>query len=155
MRGKIAGEYIYRCWWKTWREGAYSIILTKAAFLHHDYFKQYTYSMPKEIKDYVDNIRNCEDLAMQFLISNSSSLPPLYVQGHLSDLGTLGGISTSKNVLLAGHMKSRSQCLNDLGNFYRGMPLIKSHVVVHSASNMWTYSPATWWEYFSSDLWKF
>jgi hypothetical protein len=25
------GDYIYRCWWKTWREGTYSIILTKVS----------------------------------------------------------------------------------------------------------------------------
>ena len=90
--------------WRMWREGAYSIILTKAAFLHHKYFDMYTNIMPVSIREYVDENRNCEDIAMQYLISNHTGLPPLYVKGHLSDYGALGGISTSKNVLVAGHM---------------------------------------------------
>ena len=87
-----------------WREGAYSIILTKAAFLHHKYFDMYTNAMPASIRTYIDEKRNCEDIAMQYLISNYTGLPPLYVKGHLSDYGALGGISTSKNFVVAGHM---------------------------------------------------
>ena len=64
----------------------------------------YTNIMPAKIREYVDEKRNCEDIAMQFLISNFTSLPPLYVKGHLSDYVALGGISTSKNVFVAGHM---------------------------------------------------
>ena len=64
----------------------------------------YTNTMPVSIRAYIDENRNCEDIAMQFLISNHTGLPPLYVKGHLSDYGALGGISTSKNVLVAGHM---------------------------------------------------
>jgi Glycosyl transferase family 64 domain len=47
LRG--ASGYVYRCWWRVWWQGTYSIILTKAAFLHHDYFNMYTNVMPKEI----------------------------------------------------------------------------------------------------------
>ena len=63
--------------------GFYSIILTKAAFLHHDYFGLYTSAMPSAIRSLVDSERNCEDIAMQFLISNSTGLPPVYIKGHL------------------------------------------------------------------------
>lgn len=99
--------WIYRCWWRVWWHGSYSIILTKAAFLHHDYFRMYTYTMPQHIRSYIDEARNCEDVAMQFLVANHSSLPPVYVKGHLKDLGVLNGISTSHNVAKAGHMDER------------------------------------------------
>lgn len=154
MRGSD-GNWVYRCWWRTWWQGSYSIILTKAAFLHHDYFKIYTQDMPQAVRDMVDRNRNCEDIAMQFLVANVSGLPPVYVKGHLEDFGVLGGISTSQNVATAAHMDHRSHCLNELSQIYGGaMPLISSHIIVDSAANGWTNSPSTWWEYISSDLWN-
>jgi hypothetical protein len=111
--------------------------------------------MPQIIRDLVDKERNCEDIAMQFLVSNITKLPPIYVKGSLTDLGPFGGISTSKNVISASHMDRRSNCLNDLVKIYGFNPLISSHIIVDSASNGWTNSPSTWLEYVSSDLWKF
>ncbi len=144
----------YRCWWRVWWEGAYSIILTKAAILHHDYFHAYFNILPKAVHDLVDKRRNCEDIAMQYLIANMTSLPPIYVKGHLGDKGALNGISTKHNVIKAGHMQQRDDCLTDLETIFRRDPLVLSHIVVDSASNGWTHSPSTWFEYFSSDLWK-
>jgi len=102
----------------------------------------------------VDRDRNCEDLAMQFLIANTTSLPPIYVKGHVDDLGALNGISTSKSIAKAGHMDRRSQCLNDLVEIFGLLPLVTSRHIVDSARNGWTNAPATWYEYISSDLWK-
>lgn len=148
-------NWVYRCWWRTWWVGRYSIILTKAAFLHHDYFKEYTSVMSEDIRLLIDKNRNCEDIAMSFLIADKTHLPPIYVKGHLSDKGVLGGISTSSNVVTAEHMDARSKCLDDLTAMYDGvMPLVSSHVVVDSAANGWTYGPSTWWEFISSDLWN-
>lgn len=146
---------IYRCWWTVWWRGYYSIILTKAAFLHHKFFVSYTEDMPDSIKALVDKSRNCEDIAMQFHMTNSTQLPPIYVKGHLQDLGALNGISTNKNIITAGHMDQRSFCLNELVKIYGFNPLKYSHVIVDSADNGWTNVPSTWYEYISSDLWKF
>eukprot|EP01035_Chromulina_nebulosa_P020198 gene20198-26219_t len=49
--------------------------------------------MKKEIRELVDRESNCEDIAMQFLISNTTNLPPIYVKGHLDDLGALNVMS--------------------------------------------------------------
>ncbi len=137
-----------------WWHGYYSIILTKAALFHHDFLRAYTERMPAPIREMVDRERNCEDIAMQFLIANLTQLPPIYVKGRLQDLGALNGISTSRNVMAAAHMDSRSKCLNELVRLYGFNPLVSSHVIVDSASNWWTSSPSTWLEYISSDLWK-
>jgi len=153
LRG-LNDQLVYRCWWRVWLHGAYSVILTKAAFLHHDYFKAYTTDMPAAIRDMVDRERNCEDIAMQFLISDRTQLPPVYVKGSLRDLGVLNGISTSKAIVSAGHMDRRSACLNDLVAMYQRNPLVRSHQIVYSASNGWANAPSTWAEYISSDLWK-
>lgn len=149
------GKWEYRCWWRVWWHGEYSIILTKASILHHHYFDLYTNEMPKEVLKLVKDSRNCEDIAMQFLISNHTGLPPIYVKGNLEDKGVLNGISTKGNVTKAGHMHKRSNCLTDLEKIYKKMPLVKSHFIVDSAKNGWTNSPSTVWEYISSDLWKF
>ena len=147
-------KYIYRCWWRVWWHGHYSIILTKAAYLHHDFFDLYTNHMPKEIHEMVDRERNCEDIAMQFLVSNITSNPPIYVKGHLEDEGVLGGISTRQNVVKATHMDHRSNCLNMLIEMFGRNPLVESHYIVDTAANGWTNEPADWWEYISSDLWN-
>jgi hypothetical protein len=132
----------YRCWLAVWYYGHYSIILTKAALLHHNYFDAYTVTMPKSIRDMVDRNRNCEDIAMQFLISNMTHLPPIYVKGHLDDLGVTNGISTSTNFVVAQHMDDRSVCLNELVQIYGMNPLVTSNFVVDSgliSSDMWNW----------------
>lgn len=155
VRNRWTHQYEYRCWWRTWWHGAYSIILTKASILHHDYFHAYTTQLPQSVHKYVDDRRNCEDIAMQFLISNMTDLAPIYVKGHLKDMGALGGISTSHNVLKAGHMQQRDECINDLIKFFGGKnPLRKAHYFVDAAADGWTNQPSTWYEYISSDLWK-
>jgi hypothetical protein len=148
------GELTYRCWWRVWWHGTYSIILTKAAFFHHDFLRMYTNDMPAAIREHVDNVRNCEDIAMQFLIANATRLPPIYVKGHLADLGSINGISTSSNIITASHMGQRGECLSRLEKLYGSLPLVSSRVIVDAASNGWTNSPSTWMEYISSDLWK-
>lgn len=153
LRGKDH-NLVYRCWWRVWWHGVYSIILTKAAILHHDFFAMYTYNLPKEIHALVDRERNCEDIAMQFLMANVTGLPPIYVKGHLEDLGALNGISTRQNVATAAHMDRRSMCLNELAKIFGRVPLVPSHMIIDSASNGWTNVPSSWWEFISSDLWK-
>ena len=146
---------IYRAWWYVWWTGSYSIILTKAAFLNHKYFNDYTNNFSNEMKEYIDQRRNCEDITMQFLISNITRLSPIFVKGHLTDLGALNGISTSQNVIKASHMDERSECLNKLVDIFHYNPLLKSHIVVDTVTNRWAAAPSTWWEYISSDLWNF
>lgn len=111
--------------------------------------------MSKSVLALVDTFRNCEDIAMQFLIANMTNLPHIYIKGHLTDLGGIGGISTSHSVVSAGHMGVRSRCLNDLVSEYGKNPLVFAHTFVDSASNWWSSAPSTWLEYISSDLWRF
>jgi hypothetical protein len=66
-----------------WWMGSYSMILSKAAFIHHKYFELYTHQMPASIHQYVREARNCEDIAMSFLVANATSAPPLWVKGNL------------------------------------------------------------------------
>ncbi|VDL76730.1 unnamed protein product [Nippostrongylus brasiliensis] len=54
-----------------------SIILTGAAFLHKSYLQAYTHEMPEAIRQHVDEVTNCEDIAMNFLVSHRTREPPI------------------------------------------------------------------------------
>lgn len=58
--------------------GRYSIILTKGAFLHAGYLDAYS-RLPAAVHAMVDRMHNCEDLAMQFLVANTTKEPPIFV----------------------------------------------------------------------------
>lgn len=55
------------------------MVLTGAAFYHKYWNYVYTTQMPSEIKDWVDEHMNCEDIAMNFLVSNITNKPPIKV----------------------------------------------------------------------------
>lgn len=57
----------------------YSIVLTKAAVMASKYLAAYTDELPAEIHAFVAEHRNCEDIAMQFLISSKTGLPPWHL----------------------------------------------------------------------------
>ena len=54
-----------------------SMILTGAAFIHKSYFYAYTYNLPKVIHQKIDEIMNCEDIAMNFLVAHLTREPPI------------------------------------------------------------------------------
>lgn len=100
------GRFRYGGWWSVWWTGTYSMVLSKAAFFHSKYLDIYTNNMPSSISDYITKnrflwslfpfplipfmslanfefefFRNCEDIAMSFLVANVSGAPPVWVQG--------------------------------------------------------------------------
>jgi hypothetical protein len=72
-------KYTYGGWWSVWWMGSYSMILSKAAFIHHKYFELYTHQMPASIHQYVREARYvggpvyAEDMAVMLLNINSQS----------------------------------------------------------------------------------
>ncbi|KAL2539896.1 Glycosyltransferase family 64 protein C4 [Abeliophyllum distichum] len=106
-RSKVNQDnYVYRGWWSVWWTGTYSMVLSKAAFFHKKYLNLYTYSMPSSIREYVTKNRNCEDIAMSFLVANATGTPPIWVKGKIFEIGSTG-ISS-----LGGHTEKRSHCVN-------------------------------------------
>ncbi|KAH6767159.1 Nucleotide-diphospho-sugar transferases superfamily protein [Perilla frutescens var. hirtella] len=82
------------------------MILSKAAFFHKKYLSMYTYEMPSSIREYVTKNRNCEDIAMSFLVANATGAPSLWVKGNIFEIGSTG-ISS-----FGGHNERRSECVN-------------------------------------------
>ncbi|PKA64895.1 alpha-1,4-N-acetylglucosaminyltransferase EXTL3 [Apostasia shenzhenica] len=126
------GRYFYGGWWSVWWMGTYSMVLSKAAFFHKRYLHLYS-CMPQTIRNYVDRNRNCEDIAMAFLIANETGAPPIWVQGQIFEMGS-SGISS-----LGSHRMQRTQCLNDFSALYGRMPLVATNVKAIDSRGSWLW----------------
>lgn len=124
-------KFIYSGWWSVWWTGTYSMILSKAAFFHKKYLSMYTYEMPSSIREYVTKNRNCEDIAMSFLVANATGAPPIWVKGSIFEIGS-SGISS-----LGGHTERRSECVNRFVAEFGGMPLISTSVKAVDSRFCW------------------
>ncbi|GAV56776.1 Glyco_transf_64 domain-containing protein [Cephalotus follicularis] len=123
--------YVYGGWWSVWWTGTYSMVLSKAAFFHKKYLSLYTNEMPASIKEYITKNRNCEDIAMSFLVANETNAPPIWVKGKIFEIGSTG-ISS-----LGGHSDMRSQCVNIFAAEFGRMPLVTTSVKAVDSRNAW------------------
>ncbi|TVU07682.1 hypothetical protein EJB05_41047 [Eragrostis curvula] len=126
-------EYRYGSWWSVWWTGTYSMVLSKASFFHRKYLDLYTNRMPPFIREYVNENRNCEDIAMSFLVANVTGAPPIWVQGRIYEIGS-SGISSLK-----GHSLQRSRCLNAFAAMYGHMPLVATTVKAVDSRGSWLW----------------
>ncbi|KAJ6637227.1 Exostosin-2 [Pseudolycoriella hygida] len=99
-----------------------SMVLTGAAF-HHKYWSyMYTNAMPGDIKDWVDEHMNCEDIAMNFLVANITNKPPIKVAPRKKfkcpECTNTEMLSADLN-----HMMERSACIDRFAKIYGTMPL--------------------------------
>lgn len=141
------GAFLYRRFWTVWRRGEYSIVLTKACFMHRDFLELYTRRSPPAVIQHIDANRNCEDIAMQFAVSNATGLPPVWVQGRYTDAGGLDGISTTG---IMHHRKVRDECIAVFTAAYGRMPLTTStHFATRAGNWMSLFTPPVWMEWFA------
>jgi alpha-1,4-N-acetylglucosaminyltransferase EXTL3 len=116
----------------------YSIILTSGSFYHKMYHYLYTFAMDKRILAKIDELMNCEDIAMNMLVSHLTRRPPIkieslrhnYVCGNYCleimkkdnkiDLNEKP-ISFRKN-----HAENRSKCVQYFVSIYGYNPLLES-----------------------------
>ncbi|CAF4466700.1 unnamed protein product, partial [Rotaria sp. Silwood2] len=99
---------------------SYSMILTGAAFLHRWYLDFYTNIMSKQIREYVQLNMNCEDIAMNFLISYLSKQTPIKI-GHRETFYCYKCQESLSNKI--NHYYQRTECIKYFSNIYRLIPL--------------------------------
>ncbi|KAI3875224.1 hypothetical protein MKX03_008922 [Papaver bracteatum] len=126
-------RYTYGGWLSVWWMGTYSVVLSKASFFHKKYLGLYTNQMPASIRDYVTKIRNCEDIAMSFLVANETGAPPIWVKGKIFEIGSTGisGID--------GHINQRSECLNKFALEYGRIPLVSTFMKAVDGRDSWIW----------------
>lgn len=92
-----------------------SMVLTGAAFIHKYYTYLYTYALPQAIRDKVDEYMNCEDIAMNFLVSHVTRKPPVKVTSRWTFRCPGCPVSLSEDDT---HFQERHKCINF---FYKGV----------------------------------
>ncbi|XP_047485553.1 exostosin-2-like [Penaeus chinensis] len=98
-----------------------SMVLTGVAFYHKYWSYVYTTQLPGNIKEWVDANMNCEDIAMNFLVSNLTGKAPIKVTPRKKfKCGecTSGDLSANE-----AHMVERSQCVSHFTHEFGTMPL--------------------------------
>ncbi|XP_030759809.1 exostosin-2 [Sitophilus oryzae] len=99
-----------------------SMVLTGAAFLHKYWSYLYTNALPSNIRDWVDEEMNCEDIAMNFLVANITNKPPIKVTPRKK----FKCPECTNNEMLSadkGHMEARSNCVDRFAKIFGRMPL--------------------------------
>ncbi|XP_063298073.1 exostosin-like 3 [Pelobates fuscus] len=106
-----------------------SMVLTGAAFFHKYYAYLYSYIMPQAIRDMVDEYINCEDIAMNFLVSHITRKPPIKVTSRWTFRcpGCPQALSHDDS-----HFHERHKCINFFVKVYGYMPLLYTQFRVDS-----------------------
>lgn len=109
-------------WQYVWNVGpsnlGYSMVLTNAAFLHRRWMERYFLEVPEGVLALVTELRNCEDIAMNFLVAGATKKSPVFVQGNLTSINSWEGISKNGD-----HLVKRDTCLNEFARLFGSMPL--------------------------------
>uniref|UniRef100_A0A3B3BRK6 Exostosin glycosyltransferase 1b n=1 Tax=Oryzias melastigma TaxID=30732 RepID=A0A3B3BRK6_ORYME len=107
----------------------YSMVLTGAAFFHRYYHHLYTSYLPTSLKNMVDQLANCEDILMNFLVSAVTKLPPIKVTQKKQYKETMMGQSSRASRWAdPDHFAQRQTCMNKFASWFGGMPLIHSQM---------------------------
>ncbi|KAM3496781.1 hypothetical protein MY10362_009848 [Beauveria mimosiformis] len=104
-------------------QDAYNMVLTGLAFSHIS-FMDYYWSDEADMtnmRNYVNEHMNCEDIAMNHVTSLLTGQGPLQVAGHkrFVNMEPAAGISRKP-----GHIQARSKCLDDFADIFRCKALI-------------------------------
>ncbi|KAF7692012.1 exostosin-1a isoform X1 [Silurus meridionalis] len=108
----------------------YSMVLTGAAFYHRYYNYLYTNYLPASLKSMVDQLSNCEDILMNFLVSAVTKMPPVKVTQKKQYKETMMGQQTSRASRWADpdHFTQRQTCMNKFASWFGSMPLVHSQM---------------------------
>ena len=87
----------------------YSIVLTKAAFLHRDYLIAFQRTIPSDVLAMIDNGRNGEDIAMAHVVANRTKAAPVWVKVEAYETADSGISSGGKK-----HFSDRGKVLHTL-----------------------------------------
>jgi len=148
-------DLIRKDWIYTVHPDRYSIVLTKFMILDAKYLYHYSCGVGGleakfgELRGVVDNMNNCEDILMNFVVAEISGRGPLLVGGErVRDLGdprneaVEGKGGEEVNVGLSGikrghgnHRKRRGECIREFHKILERMPLRYSYgKVINSVS---------------------
>ncbi|CAM9642054.1 exostosin-1a-like [Lampetra fluviatilis] len=101
----------------------YSMVLTGAAFYHRYYNYLYTHALPASLRDMVDSLSNCEDILMNFLVSDVIKMPPIKVTQKKQYKEAMMQGSKLSRWADPDHFAQRQSCMNAFATWFGTMPL--------------------------------
>ncbi|CAN8031601.1 unnamed protein product [Ixodes persulcatus] len=106
----------------------YSMVLTGAAFYHRYYQEMYSRWLPESLRQTVDVAHNCEDILMNFLVSQVTRLPPIKVtqRKQYREAATSPATAYPSPWNDPDHFVQRQACLNAFVTHWGHMPLVRS-----------------------------
>ncbi|CEJ89792.1 hypothetical protein VHEMI05617 [[Torrubiella] hemipterigena] len=128
-------------------KSSYNMIITNLAFSHVAILDAYNSDDPIaiEMRRYVDEQFNCEDIALNFIAAHVSGSGPLLVRGRQQYVDISPSVGISKD---PRHMAKRHACVNHFVKTMGCMPLIEvegriEHGIKH---NVWytTFKDRLW-----------
>ncbi|XP_074832630.1 exostosin-like 1 [Carettochelys insculpta] len=108
----------------------FSMVLTAAAFYHRYYHSLFTNYVPASLRSLIDQLSNCEDILMNFLVSAVTKLPPIKV-AQKKQLQEAALQQMSKSVAVSSgnlHFSQRQDCINHFAAWFGYMPLVHSQL---------------------------
>lgn len=117
------GKWRYNFCSKKEAEDVYSMIITNLSFAHISFLDYYSSDDPAmvQIRKYVDDRLNCEDIALNFVASMLTCTGPLLVRGREPYFNSEPAQGISRK---PGHLEARSKCLNDFTEILGFMSLV-------------------------------
>uniref|UniRef100_A0A7S3V700 Glycosyl transferase 64 domain-containing protein n=1 Tax=Chaetoceros debilis TaxID=122233 RepID=A0A7S3V700_9STRA len=157
---------VYHNWPMVFANHKFNMIMTKASFFHSKYLEMYhdDEKNPKEVLALVDEQKNCEDIAMAFVVAQSTKQSVeidmqssrycrdclIYTNGNIKDSGLFSGISSGGD-----HVDKRSNCLDRITEIYAkrswDYPLLDFDLGDHSWVHhffWWQYGPSNFFEWY-------
>ncbi|KAK6249372.1 hypothetical protein QUC31_020937 [Theobroma cacao] len=137
-------------WIYTVHPDKYSVVLTKFMMMKTEYLFKYSCeggAPMREMRRMVDEMRNCEDILMNFVVAEETNAGPLMVEAarardwgdprNEGEDGDGGGIRVMREVGLssrrAEHRKRRGHCINEFHRVLGRMPLRYSYAKLVSS----------------------
>lgn len=106
-------------------EDGYALILTGLAMVDISFLDYYSSEDPimGKVRALIDERFNCEDIALNYMVSMLTCNAPLQLRGKEKAVNTMppAGISTKP-----GHLEARHECINDFVSMFGYMPLKNS-----------------------------
>ncbi|KAF5827190.1 exostosin [Dunaliella salina] len=104
--------------------GGYHMMLTKVMLLHRSYLFEFSCGTGRIFHKFVDNLMNCEDIAMNFLVAGMRKGPSAFYVQPLRRIGDYGRSLPGSLFKRGSHGDDRSHCIqqfeNVTGNFLPG-----------------------------------
>ena len=104
----------------------YSMALTQATFMHREYLRMFTDRAPPEMTQMIDTYMNCEDIAMNMIVSDFCQCAAGFRARNLpAEISEIQQAEWGKNGLhhRPGHYTKRSECMNKFAEHFQSFPL--------------------------------